>query len=407
MALYGMDGRTHKTMLMFLQGPCQGIAQVVTEKEALIDIIDADAIKAKVSLDYCLARDPLRPIIILSLEVVNIENTIYVKKPVKTDAMLAALREAVNRLEGKKKKSLSSQKKVVSTPVIQKPVEKKKINKPAPVPKKQKIEQLSSEKKVYVNTSEQNKTQKHKAAMMIDEQNFSSHIGIVKGVNFDTPEQWGNARYNPKQYYQGYVQSSVKVAFNKGQVLKLNSGWKALIILPHSHEIWLDADDKQLRAFAGVNVGTQREATTHVMTLSPVNIKEDQFSSELSKFHEVNAFLWKLACWTSKGRYPSGIDLDMPVYLKQWPNFTRLVITPHAMRIAALLIAGPRSIKDIIQVLNVKPQYVFIFVSATYATGILAQAKRQVDRIVETEVPAAKSVKKKGLLGRILKKLRG
>ena len=75
--------------------------------------------------------------------------------------------------------------------------------------------------------------------------------------------------------------------------------------------------------------------------------------------------------------------------------------------ISALLIAGPRSILDVIKILKIKPQYVFIFISAAYATGILGQAQRQVDKIVEAEVPAVKSVKKKGILSRIMKKLRG
>ncbi|NOQ14298.1 MAG: hypothetical protein GQ583_07475 [Methyloprofundus sp.] len=400
-SLYGMDGRTHKTMLMFLQGPCGGVAQVVHETEAEIDIIDADAINAKDSLDLCLAREPLRPIIILSLEMVNIENTIYVKKPVKTETMLAAFKEAGDILEGKKKKSTRIKKTAEVAPI------EKKTEQPAPAPKakKQKVEELSSEKKVYVNALEQKKTQKHKAAMMINEQNFSSFIGIVSGIDFNAPDQWSNASYDPKQYYQGYVQSAVKVAFSKGQILKLNSGWKPLIVLPHSHEAWLDADDKQLRAFASVAVRRGDDASS--MTLSAVNPKEEVFSSELDKFHEINAFLWKLACWTSKGRYPVGFDLAMPVYLKQWPNFTRLVITPHAMRISALLTSSPRSIKDVIQILKIQPQYVFIFISATYATGLLGQAKRQADKIVEAEVPAVKSVKKKGLLSRILKKLQG
>ena len=402
-----MDGRTHKTMLMFLQGPCGGVAQVVHEKEAEIDIIDADAIHAKDSLDQCLAREPLRPIIILSLETVNIENTIYVKKPVKTEAMLAAFKEASDILAGKKKKTTRIKRAVEAAQVKKETENPEVISQPASRPKKQKIEELSSEKKVYVNALEKKKTQKHKAAMMINEQNFSSFIGIVPGIDFNVPAQWSNASYNPKQYYQGYVQSAVKVAFSKGQILKLNSGWKPLIILPHSHETWLDADDKQLRAFASVTVNAQRGNDASSMTLSAVNPKEEVFSSELDKFHEINAFLWKLACWTSKGRYPITIDLDSPVYLKQWPNFTRLIVTPHAMRISALLTAGPRSIKDVIQVLKIQPQYVFIFISATYATGLLGQAKRQVDKIVEAEVPAVKSVKKKSLLSRILKKLQG
>jgi hypothetical protein len=85
----------------------------------------------------------------------------------------------------------------------------------------------------------------------------------------------------------------------------------------------------------------------------------------------MNSFIWKLACWTSKGRYPQALNLTEPVYLKQWPNFTRLLITPHAMRIAALLTTGPRSVLEIIHGLKIKPQYVFIFISAAYAdTGV-------------------------------------
>ncbi|MCK5353649.1 MAG: hypothetical protein KAJ63_00915, partial [Methyloprofundus sp.] len=143
------------------------------------------------------------------------------------------------------------------------------------------------------------------------------------------------------------------------------------------------------------------------MTLSAVNPKKEVFSTELDKFNDINAFLWKLACWTSKGRYPIALDLSVPVFLKQWPNFTRLVVTPHAMRISALLVASPRSIEETIRILKIKPQYVFIFVSAAYATGVLGQAKRQADSMLEAEVPAVKTGKKKGLLNRILKKLRG
>ncbi len=403
-SLYGMDGRTHKTMLMFLQGPCKGIAEVVNEKDAKVDVIDADVVGAKVLLEHCLARDPLRPIIILSLETLNIENTIYVKKPVKTETMITAFKQASDLLQKKKiKADIIKPANKVQTETVPQQADVVSI----PKPKAQKIEQLSTEKKVYVNALEQQKTEKHKAAMLINEQNFSSFIGIVSGIDFNDPAQWRNASYNPKQYYQGYVQSSVKVAFTKGQVLKLNSGWKPLIILPHSHEIWLDADDKQLRAFASVTIDTMRMSDTHSISLSTVNPKQESFSSELEKFHEINAFLWNLACWTSKGRYPAALDLSAPVYLKQWPNFTRLVITPHAMRISALLIAGPRSMEAVIKTLKVKPQYVFIFISAAYATGILGQAQRQVDKIVETEVPAVKSEKKKGLLSRILRKLQG
>ena len=32
-ALHGMDGRTYKMMVMYLQGPCKGVAVVVEDSE--------------------------------------------------------------------------------------------------------------------------------------------------------------------------------------------------------------------------------------------------------------------------------------------------------------------------------------------------------------------------------------
>ena len=81
------------------------------------------------------------------------------------------------------------------------------------------------------------------------------------------------------------------------------------------------------------------------------------------------------------------------------------MITPHAMRISAFLIAKPHSVTEIIDVLKIKPQYVFIFVSAAYTVGILEQMDKQ-DISPQMEVPEAKKAQKKGLLSRILNKLR-
>jgi hypothetical protein len=119
----------------------------------------------------------------------------------------------------------------------------------------------------------------------------------------------------------------------------------------------------------------------------------------------LEAFLWKLACWTSMGRYPKGLDHTKPVYLKNWPNFTRLLVTPHALRIAALLVQHPRTMGDVAQKLNIKPQYVFIFISAACAIGLAGQAKRLSDTLVEAFTKGG-NIDQVWLLGGILKKLR-
>jgi hypothetical protein len=125
-------------------------------------------------------------------------------------------------------------------------------------------------------------------------------------------------------------------------------------------------------------------------------------------FFDTDAFIWKLAIWTSKGRYPDSIDIYKTVFLKHWPNFTRLLITPHALRIAAFLIEGPKTLMEISETLNIKPQYVFVFISATNAVGLIGQVE---GKVVKTNkaLPSArvKKSKFKNLFSKILGRLRG
>jgi hypothetical protein len=60
---------------------------------------------------------------------------------------------------------------------------------------------------------------------------------------------------------------------------------------------------------------------------------------------------------------------------------------------------------NIAQTLDIKLQYVFVFISAAYAVGLVGQVKRAADSLVEAS--EIKPSKGKGLLGRILNKLRG
>jgi hypothetical protein len=389
--LHGMDGRTYKTMVMYFQGPCKGAAVVVEDTDAEVDIVDADFAIGKEALDKIKEKSDLRPVIVLSREEIKLENIIYVEKPIRLAAMLEAFEQA--RLV----------------------IEKKGLIKPVPASSATAIESATTTKtetsletkKRLSDSDESKKTAKHKTAMQLDEGSFSTFIGIIPGIDFNDQEQVIKASYSPKNYFQGYVVSAIKVAKEKHRMLQLNSTWKPLLIFPHSHEIWLDADDKQLRAFASLEMN---KATGSKLTITAVNPTTAGVGGKLDRFHDADAFVWKLAVWTSKGRYPHAIDIHRPVFIKQWPNFTRFLITPHALRITALLINGPRTMLNLSEVLEVKPQYVFVFISAAYALGLVGQAQRKSDELFAP--PPVETVKKesspssKGLLSKILGKLR-
>jgi len=389
-ALHGMEERTSKTMVMYLQGPCRGAAVVVNDSDASIDIFDADTMDAGKLIAEHHAKKPYRPAIALSLRDGTLDYVLYIKKPVKTDDMLAVLNKA-SALIGKLRPNEDA-------PPTQSTVKNN------PVPAEPLIEKAekSNLKSFVINNDEQKKTAKHQAAMQLNEKSFNAFIGNVLGIDVNDPKQFAIAKYNPKDYFQSYVESAFKISREQNEIMQLNSGWSPLIIFPQNDEIWLDADDKQLRAFSGLVISNTLDGK---MSTTQLTFESSSLSRSLEKFHSMDAFLWKVACWASKGRYPISIDITHPVYLKNWPNFTRLLITPHALRISALLIRGPRTLGNVAEVLNIKPQYVFVFISAACALGLTGQARREADALVaqSTEIKANKN---KGFLSRIMSKLR-
>jgi hypothetical protein len=394
-ALYGMDERAAKMISMYLQGPCKGVAEVVDEADAEMDIIDADFVRAKDELEQRQSKTPERPIILFSLEELNVEGTFFVKKPVQASELVAAIYQAYASITEGKTKIINAEKSEVKKQIESAPA----LDQQNPAPEIVIKKKQAGEK--HTDSEEIKKTSKHRTAMDLTEGNFSAYLGHIEGIDFSDIKQVRSASFNPKDFFLGYVQSAYRVARNKGRVLQLNSSWKPLVIFPHSHEIWLDANDKQLRAFAGLSINNKSGAG---MSLSSSGLETSGFNNKMESFYDLDTFVWKLAIWTSKGRYPDCIDIDRPVYLSCWPNFTRLIITPHALRIAALLIVEPVTLLNIADSLNIKPQYVFVFISAAIALGIAGQAERQADQITAPE--EIKKVKAKGLLSKILGKLR-
>lgn len=398
-ALPGMNERAQKMLAMYLLGPCKSAGVVIVDgSDAEVDIIDIDLPEGKVILEKKQVTESNIPSIILSLTKINSITcgaSFHIKKPITQEAMLNALDSAKDHIlnnSNKAKSQPETEPGLLDEPLLA-PVVPDVVSEPVKPP---------SLKHYVADINDRDKTSKHRTAMQMDEKGFAAYMGIMESLDITNAAQLKQAHYNPRDYFQGYVQSALKVASARNQILQLNSGWKPLLIFPHNHEIWLNADDKQLRAFAGIIINKSGDPHKN-MSLTPLD-SNSAFTYDLDKFQSVEALVWKLACWTSKGRYPQQIDIDSPVFLKHWPNFTRLLITPHAMRIAALLTDKPRTAANVALALKIKPEYVFIFISAAFAIGLLSQVAKN------TEIAAAPQEiepdKKNSLFSRIISKLR-
>lgn len=381
-ALYGMDPRSYKTMELYLKGPCRGIAEVVTEEDAQVDIIDADFATASDILDACRRKAPERPVVLLSLQRLKIENTYFVQKPVTAEQLTAVL----TQLSPRKKISAALE----PAPLTEKPSQAIGNTEPKP--------------RVENDSPVVQKPAKPRSAFENNEGGYTAFLGTLLDIDFHDPKQLMSASFDAKKHFLSYVLSAYKVASHQGKAQQLNSIWKPLLIFPDTRQIWLDADDKQLRVFAGVEQNRMFAAN---ISLVPIDIDTVKAGKAKDKFQDMDAFIWKLSIWTSKGRFPNGIDPNLPVLLKCWPNFTRLLLIPDAMRMASLLLKGAYTPLDVIRVLEVKPQYVFAFISACYSLGILSQSRLSADvaQIPKPALPVAN--KKQNLFSKILNKLRG
>lgn len=411
-ALHGMDGRITKTMMLFLQGPCKGAANVVVNAfDADIDVFDGDSLVSKDLLEQHFLEDVQKPVIVFSLKELVREGVFFLQKPVKASEMVRVLNEVKALISER-----SSTAPAIETPAALAPQAAKEpqvataarlaaIEPQIQVPQQpQESEPDVVELKTFVSDyDERKKTAKHQTAMRLDEKGFYGYIGAFEDLDVNDPKQFPKAFYDPNDYYQGTVQSAFALCQAKSKMYLLESDWRPITLLPRTRELWLDARDNELKDFAGIKLKHKKMASK--LELKPVDPNKTNLGGALYNFQSMDGFLWKLACWTSMGRYPKDIDYTKPVYLQNWPNFTRLLITPHALRIAALLIQGPRTMPSIAQTLNIKPQYVFVFISAAHAVGLAGQSRRASDALVE-ELTKQRSFSDVFLLGRIMSKLR-
>lgn len=417
----GFDARSYTALQLFFRGKCGDRAALVGDDGANVGIIDMDSYNAAKILADQRERHPDRILILLSLQAHDepLPNAIYIKKPVQIQNMLAALDEASERLApppspsarfgfaapkseaAKKTEPASVTKTIPPQPKVDlQPKAEPKVERPPapPPPKKNPI------------VREENKTA-NQAANLLDERGFGDYIGSLKDIDPRNPLEVRAAQYDPKRYLQGYLQSACKTALAKNCALRLNTGWKPITIFPQSREIWVDANDQQLRSFCLVpahSIGDQGfgDSDASVMTISPasaIRMKGDDFDA--TKLQRMDSLIWKVALWTSAGRIPDDIDLNRPVYLRHWPNFTRLLLFPNAMRIAALLSEQPRTLLDVAETLDIRQQYVFAFFSAARALGLADQATRQAENLIAP--PALEPKKNAGVLKKILQRLLG
>lgn len=379
LAAQGLDERTLNLFRLFLRGPGSNRAVIVddhTEADAFLADLDSPQGKA-----WYAGRNPSRPCIVLALGQQTLDgDSFLVSKPARTDNLLSALEQ------------VRSQLRIHASSSVIKPAE------PAPPPMKM----------VQAQTAE---ARTHRVAMLLDEQAFGSYMGRRDDVDPNDATQREALFYKPEEYLQGVIQKACAHALTNGAPIRVNTPWKSLCILSKDRKIWVDADEAQLRAACGIpfrmianlDLAGAKQSSISFSEMDPEDVEG---LARHARAVPLDALLWKIVLWTSKGRIPQGVELDHEVHLTRWPNFTRLLVTPHAMRIAALLQQKPCTLFEAAQILSVRQQYVFAFFSAAWAAGLVELTPNTAIAPTSRPEPAPERAPKTSLLKSILQRLK-
>lgn len=176
-------------------------------------------------------------------------------------------------------------------------------------------------------------------------------------------------------YLLASFQSALKAAVVARSPTRLDYQGYAMLIDPATDRVHHRAGSQALVRLCEQPVSS---ADIEVVTATAPGPKASGWKPE-----SVTATLWRMALWTYRGRLPQQTDVQSRMYLAQWPNFTRLLPLPNALRIAALWTEQPMPMTFTAEALRIPQRNVFAFYSAAYTIGLSGQARRSSDRLFQ------------------------
>ena len=389
----GMDQRARDALDLFFRNICHENYSLKEGDDVDVTIIDMDAVNAEQLRAEHFERHPARPTILISLLEMDVDNGVFLKKPLQPGELKAALeriRESIATTH-----SADAPEDMTAARSSTREVQ---VSKPTPWPSGAKQSERMADPA----------PQKHsRSGEIIPLFPDVLQKGSVTTPSWETPAPSPEEKkkekaaflYDPMNHLQGYIEKAYRIAIEQNRNVLLEGPWRPIIIMPETREIWVEQSHAHLYALAVMPVHAE-DVTIRVLD-------EGELPPEQSgSIQPLEPFLWKLAVRTARGRIPAGTDLRAPVSLRHWPNLSRLMPIRHGLRISALWTKQPVSLVETAALLDIAPKYIFSFYSAARALDLIEQRERGGgERDSKTSSP--QTPEHKGFLSKILARLRG
>lgn len=348
-AVSGLDQRQRKSVAEIFRERGRGRYVLADEFNADISLLDMDAPNAEMNWLRFNRNYPDRPAIVFSLHPVAKENALFLRKPIGIDDLLNTLEKQRIKLE-------------------QIDRQRAPLNDWAPA---------FGLSRGISKVAQRGAGLAFKPFLEGDEDAIGQCCGTREDVDADNLKTHGEIYYASGKFLISLVLKAGELARTEEVAVRIDLDPKPLIISPGANLILSEINEHMLRSSCLVPV----DAST--IKLQKLGIEEfiklKQLAHSEGKLYSYDTFCWNMALWSSRGRLPEDTDPNAPIYIRFWPNLTRLTLTPHAMRIAALWSKQPRSLFNTAEVLRIPQRYVFAFYSAAHSLNLVGISRRAVD----------------------------
>lgn len=345
-----MDSRCEDRMVTIFKMNFKGQCELVDVENADTVIIDMDEKNAQSEILEFRTKHPKIPVIIMAIDPVELNETIYISKPAKLAELLEAIQTSSNM-------------------------------------------EISSNLNSGANT--------HSAANALENRSQSSvRKKQGKPVDFEL-------FYNPEKFLQGKILQAIHEG-NKIQKSMFLKCWQDhwIVTFPDSDSLLQNVADNRVKTLGLVPLGDEEQQfsySEHQFSDNEILLMSET-PAENVKLTPIDQFLWNLTVKTARGRVPTGTSFDELYVIQHWPNLPQLMYTANAMRISAFWVDRAQSINNVVTKLGIPQEDVLTYFSAAQAIGIAKPAKRKEDLLTTPEI--VKSDKKKhGIFSALFNKI--
>jgi len=396
--LIGANQRLRDTLAMIFDGPMKGICEFSDGFSASAVIVDLDGVGAHAQWEEYRNKNPGRPSIVLSVKAIEVPNAHAVLvKPIKVNEFRAAVEHVANDVSrGQAEKKPKTGAKIVpadTTPItvsVARVTEVQTASIRSDEPSTQTMPVLAQDLEDSITKPlEQPSTPRR---------DFKEVCGDAEDIDCENPEQVSSILMSLDNRLLGVVLKAISESDRQQVPVTISLKQKQLFVLyPGQQLSSLKIKDDLLQCLCAYTFS----ADSFELKLEPDLLLDMDDPSTVTK----EGMLWKIAVWTYCGKLPQDTRLQERVYLRHWPNLTRLLELPDAMRISALLADQPMLLVRAAEALGIPQRHVFTYYSAAYTIGLMGGASRNSDYLLEPPDTPPEHTNRK-LLGRMMRHLR-